>query len=91
LSSRKDATVVQVGLGEDPETAAVLEAAKAGGGATAAAGSTGRRLVGADRTNDWVKQQSAGSAADSIAPPVVASEDLFPSLGGAIASRKKGK
>jgi hypothetical protein len=91
LSSRKDATVVQVGLGEDPETAAALEAAKAGGGMAAAAGSTGRRLVGADRTNDWVKQQSADSAAHSIAPPVVASEDLFPSLGGAIASRKKGK
>jgi hypothetical protein len=87
LSSRKDATIVQIGLGEDPETAAALEAAKAGGG-IAAAGSTGRRLVGADRTNDWVSQTSAEV---SVAPPLVASEDLFPSLGGAIASRKKGK
>ena len=88
LSSRKDATVVQIGLAEDPETAAALEAGKAG---ATAGGSTGRRMVGVDKTNEWLSS-SEKPAAEFTAPPVVASEDLFPSLGAGIpAGRKKGK
>jgi len=89
LSSRKDASVVQVGLAEDAETTVQLEAAKAGGGLLTggSGGAASRGLFGAEKTNEWVPS----SAPAPQVPVEVSSQELFPSLGSAmgVVSKKK--
>jgi hypothetical protein len=85
LSSRKDPTVVQVGLAEDDETVSFLEAAKSG----TVSVSTGRRIgMLSEKVNEWIPKSDSSPQV----PVEVSSQELFPSLGAmTTSSKKKGK
>ena len=82
LSARKDATVVQIGLGEDEETCELLKASGSASNQNNTAGTTG---LLSNKTNEWVVSKSEHSMPQE--PIAVESQDLFPSLGDGLASK----
>lgn len=82
LSSRKDATVVQIGLAEDEATTDLLNSANSG---STAGGTVG--LLGA-KTNEWTSSDKTHTVSEPVA---MDNQDLFPSLGASGVGSSKPK